>query len=116
MDDVQTQEEPGFDAPAIDVLNYYRSGHTPATPFRSFALVTGLVGFAVCCGWVIVASRFLPRWLGWLAILVGIGFVLSRIEWTSGLWLLPYGVFWLWVVTVSVMLLIRNFRNAPEPR
>jgi len=38
---VGTRQEPGFDAPAIDVLTYYRSGHTAATQFRSFALVLG---------------------------------------------------------------------------
>jgi hypothetical protein len=187
---VGTRQEPGFDAPAIDVLTYYRSGHTPATQFRSFALVLGSVtfvwfvvglsillrraegevpwrstialvsgallpalvlsgnevatafhaddldpqiaryafdeaqvafanarvalgSFAVCCGWVIAATGFLPRWLGWLVIVIGAAFILSRISWTSGLWLLPYALFWLWVITVSVLLLLRNFRGAP---
>jgi hypothetical protein len=29
--------------------------------------------FAVCCGWVIASTRFLPRWVGWLAIASGAG-------------------------------------------
>ena len=187
---VGTRQEPGFDAPAIDVLTYYRSGHTPATQFRSFALVLGLVtfvwfvvglsillrraegevpwrstialvsgallpalvlsgnevatafhaddldpqiaryafdeaqvafanarvalgSFAVCCGLVIAATGFLPRWLGWLVIVIGVAFILGRIDRTSTLWLLPYALFWLWVITLSVLLLLRNFRCAP---
>ena len=53
--------------------------------------------FAVCCGWVIVSTRFLPRWLGWLAIASGVGLVLSRISWTGYFWLPFYLMFWIWV-------------------
>jgi hypothetical protein len=35
----------------------------PAFPNGRVALGS----FAVCCGWVIASTRFLPRWLGWLA-------------------------------------------------
>lgn len=68
-----------------------------------------LGSFAVCSGWVIASTRFLPRWVGWLAIASGAGLALSRISWTSSIWLLPYLMFWLWVVTVAVLLLRRNF-------
>ena len=71
----------------------------------------GLGSFAVCCGWVIASTRFLPRWVGWLAIASGAGLVLSRISWTSWIWLPPYLLFWLWVITVAVLLLRRNFRG-----
>ena len=67
-----------------------------------------LRSFAVCCSWVIVSTRFLPRWLGWLAIASGAGLVLSRISWTSYIFLLPYGLFWLWVLVVAVLLLPRG--------
>jgi hypothetical protein len=67
--------------------------------------------FAVCCGWVIASTRFLPRWVGWLAIASGAGLALSRISWTSHIWLLPYLMFWLWVIAVAVLLLRRNFRG-----
>jgi hypothetical protein len=67
--------------------------------------------FAVCCGWVIASTRFLPRWVGWLALASGAGLVLSRISWTSQIWLLPYLVFWLWMLIVSVLLLRRSFRG-----
>ena len=70
-----------------------------------------LGSFAVCCGWVIASTRFLPRWVGWLAIASGAGLALSRISWTGYIWLLPYLMFWLWVITVAVLLLRRNFRG-----
>jgi hypothetical protein len=70
-----------------------------------------LGSFAVCCGWVIASTRFLPRWVGWLAIASGAGLALSRISWTSYIWLLPYLMFWLWVIAVAVLLLRRNFRG-----
>jgi hypothetical protein len=69
-----------------------------------------LGSFAVCCGWVIASTRFLPRWVGWLAIASGAGLALSRISWTSYIWLL-YLMFWLWVIAVAVLLLRRNFRG-----
>jgi hypothetical protein len=70
-----------------------------------------LGSFAVCCGWGIASTRFLPRWLGWLAIATGAGLALSRITWTSYIWLPFYLIFWLWVITVATLLLRRNFRR-----
>lgn len=70
--------------------------------------------FAGCCGWVIVSTRFLPRWTGWLAIASGVGLVITRISWTNMIWLVPYLLFWLWVITVAAVLLRRSFRRAPS--
>jgi hypothetical protein len=58
-----------------------------------------------------LSTRFRPRWVGWLAIASGAGPALSRISWTSWIWLPPYLLFWLWVITVAVLLLRRNFRG-----
>ena len=69
-----------------------------------------LGSFAVCCGWVIASTGFLSRWLGWLAIVAGVGLALSRISWTNPIWLLPYAMFWLWVIIVAILLLRRNAR------
>src|SRR5215211_1913749 len=73
-----------------------------------------LGSFAVCCGWVIVLTRFLPRWLGWLAIASRVGLVLSRISWTNSILLLPYGLFWLWVLVVAGLLLRRGTTGGPQ--
>jgi hypothetical protein len=64
-----------------------------------------LASFAVCAGWVVVATGIFGRWLGWWAIISGIGLALSRFFWTSEIWLLPYGLFWVWVIVVCVRLL-----------
>jgi hypothetical protein len=56
----------------------------------------------------------LPRWVGWLAIASGVGLALNRISWTSYIWLLPYLMFWLWVITVAMLLLRRNFRGVTQ--
>ncbi len=81
----------------------------------SFANARVALGsFAVCSGWVITTTRFLPRWVGWLAVASGVGLVLSRVSWTSQNWLLPYLTFWLWVLTVAVVLLRRSFRDIPS--
>ena len=73
-----------------------------------------LGSFAVCAGWVIASTGFLPRWLGWLAIVSGAGLALSRLSWTGGIWLLPYAMFWLWVVIVAILLLRRSLRRVAE--
>ena len=70
-----------------------------------------LGSFALCCGWVMVSARFLPRWVGWVAIASGLGLALSRMSWTNPIWLLPYLMFWLWVLIVAGLLLRRNVRG-----
>ena len=67
-----------------------------------------LGSFAVACGSVVLTTRALPWWLGWLAVSAGLGFVLARLVWTSPTWLLPYAAFWLWVVAVNIVLLWRT--------
>ena len=66
-----------------------------------------LGSFAACSGWVITSTGVFARWLGWSAIASGVGLVLSRAAWTSEIWLLPYAVFWLWVLATSIVLLRR---------
>ena len=71
-----------------------------------------LGGFAVATGWIIVSMRrrprrWLPPWLGWWAIASGTGLALCRAAWTNPIWFLPYALFWLWLITVSVLLLRR---------
>jgi len=61
-------------------------------------------GFAVCCGWVVVSTRVVGRWLGWWGIASGLGLVIARFFWTSNLWLLPYAAFWIWMIIMCVQL------------
>jgi hypothetical protein len=55
-----------------------------------------------------VSTGCVRRLLGWWAIASGVGLVLSRAAWYREIWLLPYALFWLWVITVSVLLLRRG--------
>jgi hypothetical protein len=71
--------------------------------------------FIGCCGWVLLRTGILPRWLGWWAVVSGIGLVLSRFVWTLEVWLVPYAMFWVWVVTVCVLLLRRPALPASRP-
>jgi hypothetical protein len=63
--------------------------------------------FIGCCGWVQLRTGMLPRWLGWWAVVSGIGLVLCRFVWTLEFWVVPYAMFWIWVVVVCVLLLRR---------
>jgi hypothetical protein len=82
-----------------------------------YAFAIGSVGFAnawiaiasfsLSSGWVILSTRILERWMGWWLVATGVGLVASRFVWTSELWTLPYLLFWLWMLVLSVRLLRR---------
>jgi hypothetical protein len=42
------------------------------------------------------------------------GLVLSRISWTNSIFLLPSGLFWLWVLVVAVLLIRRGTTGGPQ--
>ena len=68
-----------------------------------------LASFALAAGWVVVTTGFLPAWTGWLAIIGGAGLVVVRFLWqVDGLWFLPYGLVWLWVIATCVSLIRRR--------
>jgi len=60
--------------------------------------------FAVCCGWVVLSTRIVGRWLGWWAIASGLGLMLARFFWTSLFWFLPYAAFWIWMIIMCIQL------------
>jgi hypothetical protein len=60
---------------------------------------------AVCAGLLFLAARELPGWLGWWALVAGVGQVLGRAFWTHGFAFAPFAIFWVWVAVVSAMLL-----------
>ena|GEM_PF-959421 len=65
-----------------------------------------LGSFAATAGWVIISTGVVRRWLGWWALVSGVGLVLVRGVWTSQIWLLPYLLFWVWVIVLSVLLVM----------
>lgn len=70
--------------------------------FANGWVATGAV--AICAGMIFLTARSLPSWLGWWALLAGVGQVLGRAVWTNDLAFVPFAAFWLWVAVVSVLL------------
>jgi hypothetical protein len=71
--------------------------------FANMWLALGSLSLA--SGWSILATRAEPAWLGWWALVAGVGFLASRIVWTTTVWLVPYGLFWVWVLVVATRML-----------
>jgi hypothetical protein len=67
--------------------------------------------FAAFGGWAVLTTGVFRRWLGWLMVASGVGLALSRFVWTTNAWLLPYALFWIWVIAVCIRLL----RKPPSP-
>jgi hypothetical protein len=61
--------------------------------------------FAAFGGWVVLRTRVFRPWLGWLMVVSGVGLALSRFVWTTDVWLLPYALFWIWIVALCIRLL-----------
>jgi hypothetical protein len=66
-----------------------------------------VASFALCSGWVILSTRALERWMGWWLIVAGLGLVAARFVWTSDLWTVPYLLFWVWLLVLSIRLIRR---------
>ena len=74
-----------------------------------------LASFLFAAGWIIISSRALPAWLGWVALVAAAGFLVGRAFWTSPIWLIPYALYWLWTIVISVQLLRGRLRSEPSP-
>ena len=75
--------------------------------FANSWVATGAVG--ICAGLLVLRSRDLPHWLGWFAIVAGVGSVLARAVWTEGFAFVPFTAFWVWVAVASVLLVLGRF-------
>ena len=54
-----------------------------------------------------MASGAWPRWLGWWGAVAGVGMLVARFLWTvESAWVVFYGVFWVWLLTVAVRLVM----------
>lgn len=72
--------------------------------FANSWVATGAV--AICAGMLILRARDLPNWLGWWALLAGVGQVLGRAIWTNGIAFVPFTAFWIWAAVLSVLLVM----------
>lgn len=75
-----------------------------------------LASFALCSGWVILSTGVLERWMGWWIVVAGIGLVVARFVWTSGVWGVGYALFWLWVLVLCIRLIGRPERWSSAAR
>jgi uncharacterized membrane protein len=75
--------------------------------FANSWVATGAV--AICVGLLVTRSQDLPHWLGWWAIVAGVGSVLARAVWTEGYAFVPFAAFWVWVAVMSVLLVLGRF-------
>ena len=66
-----------------------------------------LASFVIAVGWVLLESRALPSWWGWWAVASGLGLIVARYVWEGSVWLLPYGLFWVWVIALAIRLIRR---------
>ena len=78
--------------------------------FANGWVASGAVG--ICTGLIVLGTRALPHWLGWSALVTGVGSVLARAAWTEGYAFIPFTAFWIWVAVLSVALLLGRFAVA----
>ncbi len=75
--------------------------------FANGWVASGAVG--ICAGLLVLRSRDLPQWLGWFAIVAGVGSVLARAVWTEGYAFVPVTTLWVWIAVTSVLLVLGRF-------
>lgn len=63
-----------------------------------------LGGFAIATGWIFLAHG-ISRRLGWLALAAGVCLIAARAVWTDSFWLIGYAMFWVWAISLCVLLL-----------
>ena len=76
----------------------------------NFTFATSWVLFGTLAISVAVAALWLtafPKWLGWMGLVVGIGLITAPLYWTSSVAFAPYVVFWVWIVSLSVVIFRR---------
>jgi hypothetical protein len=86
--------------------------------FANGWVATGAV--AICAGLIMLSAAELPTWLGWWALVAGVGQVLARAIWTTDVAFVPFVLFWTWAVVVCVLLLTGRLTvsvpvRRPEP-
>ncbi|TCO47513.1 uncharacterized protein DUF4386 [Kribbella antiqua] len=85
------------------------------THFGLINILLPMGGFAFACGWIILTSGTMPRWLGRWGIISGIALALAQFVWTIEVaWLLPYIAVWLWLITTAVLLIRRPELGLPD--
>jgi hypothetical protein len=95
----------GLDESAASTL----SGLSNEYFVMSFFAIGGLL---IAAGLAAVRSHALPTWQGWSGIVIGLGSVIAVAAQLTAFWLIPFFLFYAWVVAVGVVL-IRDAPDAP---
>jgi len=66
-----------------------------------------LGSFAFACGWLMVSTGAMPRWLGRWGMVAGSVLAVAQMVWETGIGWIPYLAVWLWLLTTSVLLVRR---------
>lgn len=133
---LSTLGEPGFSGSADEITAFFRNVDEPWVGAAGATAALGMLVFLLfvvtftsllrrvegepawrSTGWVLISSRpsALPAWWGWWAIAAGIGFVAVRFIWEGWVWVIPYFVFWAWVIALGIRLIVRRSTEAPHP-
>jgi hypothetical protein len=73
-----------------------------------------LGSLSIASGWAVLATRAEPGWLGWWAVAAGAGLVVACTAWTMPGWMIPYAMFWLWVLILATRILISHNKQYPS--
>jgi hypothetical protein len=68
-----------------------------------------LAGLAFAVGLAALFRNAFPRWLGWASLVLSAALLIARAAWTTPVAFVPYMLFWLWLIVLSVIL----YRRAP---
>jgi len=80
----------------------------------SFATIwVSLGSMLLAVGVLNAIDRVFPVWLGWSGVVIGAGLIIARAFWaTSQLTFVPYLLFWVWMIAISIILMRRAGRQA----
>ncbi|MFL5802344.1 MAG: hypothetical protein ACJ8CR_11475 [Roseiflexaceae bacterium] len=75
-----------------------------------------LASLSLATGVVSIRTGALPHWLGWAGVTIAGGLLAARAVWaSSGLVFVPFGLCYLWLIAISVVL-IRRTRASENPQ
>ena len=65
-----------------------------------------LASLSLATGVITIRTEALPPWLGWAGVLIAGGLLAARAVWaSSGLVFVPFGLFYLWLIAISIVLI-----------
>ena len=67
-------------------------------------------GLLAATGLLVLATRVLPRWLGWLSLVVALWLLIAPVGWAALIFAVP-----IWTIIVSVLLFVRPTVAEPTP-